>query len=49
MPKTFLHTGTSFLLAILWQEIILEKGTLITIEINGTSAFAKPCLQLPSS
>lgn len=45
----FLCTETSFLLAILWQEIVMEKGILIAIEINGTSAFTEPCLQLPSS
>lgn len=44
-----LCTETSFSLAILCQEIILEKGNLVTIEINGTSAFTKPCLQLLSS
>lgn len=49
MRKMFLCTETSFLLAILCQEIILEKDTLTTIEINGTSAFSKSCLQLPSS
>lgn len=49
MSKTSLCTKTSVLFAILRQEIIVEKDSLNTVEINDISAFTKPCLQLAST